>query len=151
NCAYEGKIKNTADLIASDVEEKKKLESWLSNAPQTEGFQSWLNGQQVSDSGFFHTASIDGRDWLVPPGGHLYYASGINCMEAGSYALLDDYSRPAYSWLADGEKEFSAAVGRDSISFYLINLIRKWGISGWQTSFRQRAIERLSAWGFSCI
>ncbi len=40
-------------------------------------FGGWKSGPKLEATGFFRTAKVDGRWWLIDPEGYLYFASGI--------------------------------------------------------------------------
>lgn len=144
--SYPGYIRTDAQLKAADSFELQKLRSSKS-LQHRDKYQGWIEGNKLRASGFFRVEKIGDRWWLVTPEGNRFYASGINCVDMHVPANLKGESRLAYQWLPPNEGVFADARNG---SLYTANLIRKWG-DKYKELWRQRAVERLKNWGFTCI
>ncbi len=141
------KIHTEAELAQADENEQKILDAQKPFRDRDE-FGGWTKGVQVKASGFFRLEKIENKWWLVTPSGHLYYTIAIDCIAPEAFTKLSGENRAAYTWLPASRTEFGAAQKDNAISFYVLNLIRKWG-KDWQEKFNKRAIERTKSWGFT--
>ncbi|MGD0088690.1 MAG: sugar-binding protein [Planctomycetota bacterium] len=164
---WPGKVKKIEELKA-DVESEKAYYAGF-KAPQLDSFGG-LPGSGaklgLKKTGFFHverSAAVPAapagetpavRWHLVDPEGNLFFHLGV-C----SFGPSEDYTyvkgrERVYAWLPPYEGEFHAAFhpqpfwSRDSFSFYLANVIRKYG-SADPEAFAARMIERVRALGFN--
>lgn len=106
-------------------------------------------------TGFFHIEKKGDKSWLVDPEGNAFFHFGI-C----GFAPGDDYTyvkgrEDIYEWLPKFDSEFRSAFrpenGSDNFSFYLANVIRKFGEPYSLDSHAARMISRVRAWGFNSI
>ncbi len=93
-------------------------------------------------TGFFHTARVDGRWWLVDPEGHLFFSAGMDCVR------YTDRTRVAGREMLF-EKIPPGSV--DTADFYRDNASLRYGeetfVSGWRTTMWRR----LRSWGFNTV
>lgn len=110
-------------------------------------------GGGLKATGFFHVERHNGRWLLVDPLGNLFYALGVCAMGVG-----DDYTEvkgreSTYQWLPPANGEFKTAYlpdhGADDFSFYIANVIRKYGKPYSEDEFTSRMINRVRKWGFN--
>ena len=147
---WPGKVGNDADVVKADKSEATELAQWKPDR-ERDGYQAWKGAPGRKATGFFRVEEIDGRWWFVAPNGNLYYAAGIDCVGPWMNARLDPVVQAAYSWLPPKEGEFSSAWGKDDVSFYRINMIRKWGPDKAEAMAFDRELSRCLAWGFTCL
>ncbi len=109
----------------------------------------------LKKTGFFHVEQKQDRSWLVDPDGNAFFHLGI-C----GFAPSDDYTyvtgrEGIYEWLPKAEGEFASAFrpgdGNAHFSFYLANVIRKFGAAYDYETHATRMIERTRKWGFNSI
>ena len=93
-------------------------------------------------TGFFHTAQIDGKWWLVDPDGHLFYSIGMNGV--GNRSASRVTGREAlFAKLPAGAS--------DTADFYNANLRLRYGEDQGEQNWRSKTAQRLKAWGFNTI
>jgi hypothetical protein len=152
---WPGKAKTLAELKA-DVESEKAYYAGF-KTPALDAFGG-LPGSGaklgLQKTGFFHVEPRGDRLHLVDPEGNLFFHLGL-C----SFGASEDYTyvkgrETVYAWLPPYEGEFRAAYhpspfwSRDSFSFYLANLIRKYG-SADAEALAGRMIDRARVFGFN--
>jgi len=151
---FPGKIKTVEELRA-DVELERAYYAGLQppRLARYGGMPGSGEQYQVKGSGFFRVAEAADRKLLVTPDGDLFFQLGV-C----TVSPCDDYTyitgrREIYSWLPAYEGEFKTAFRaddpRNDFSFYVANLIRKYGKPYDYNAWKQRMAERLLAWGFN--
>ena len=106
-------------------------------------------------TGFFHVEQAKGRWLLVDPEGNAVFHLGV-C----AFGPSDDYTyikgrEQVYEWLPPYEGEFHTAFhpdsywSRDAFSFYLANVIRKYGKPFDREEWTARMIQRVRRLGFN--
>ena len=161
---WPGKLKDEAEF---DTRRKTEEAVWA-GAPVLSGrdeYGGWAGGPQLEAMGWFRTEQVDGKWWLITPGGHLFFSNGVDCVGTWERTFVtgrDDW----FEWLPDRnegpyEGLFSEQSGAHSMadpiggrgatfSFYCANLIRKYG-DDWAEKWRESAYRRLRHWGFNTI
>ncbi len=157
---WAGRVSSEGDIIRADRREAADLAKYRPAADR-DIYHAWTGHPPRHATGFFRVEKVDGRWWFIAPNGHLYYACGLDCVICGVDARLDPMVRAAYSWMPPRKGKFSSAWssrrarrGRKKamgLSLYRANLIRKWGPEQYRRMYLERAIDRQSAWGFTCI
>jgi hypothetical protein len=66
-------------------------------------YGGWMEKAEKA-TGFFHTAMIDGRWWLIDPDGHFFLSVGINSVSQASADSTDDDVNDAPTIAASGDK-----------------------------------------------
>ncbi|HEU0296747.1 MAG TPA: hypothetical protein VFR47_28680 [Anaerolineales bacterium] len=112
----------------------------------------------LPSTGFFRTAQVDGKWVFVDPHGHPFYSVGMDLVgyDQGSFAtdvseceyLFEQLPPSGPAWLLPGEG--AAAHGHPVVSFYVANIIRRFG-EGWAEKWTQHILARLRGWGFNTI
>lgn len=124
----------------------------------------WLGAPAQTATGFFTTAKVNGRWWLVTPDGHLFFSVGMNAVTLGDdyNATLITARQTMFSWLpattdplADHfgftNKIFAGLVPQGTTyNFAAANAERKYG-STWDTAWLNNALQRLPSWGFNTL
>lgn len=160
---YPGKLKTEAEWKNRIETENKEI----NRAPAVrdrDKFGGWAQGPKLDASGWFRTAKIDGRWWLVTPEGYLFFSLGINTVTPEEATFIDDRDG-WFEELPDPKGKFEDAYGYTSSShsmaeaiggkgktfgFYIANQIRKYG-ANWKQEWRKNVFRRLPAWGFNTI
>jgi len=106
-------------------------------------------------TGFFRVEQAGERWLMVDPEGNAVFHLGI-C----GFQPSDDYTyvkgrEQAYEWLPSYDGEFHTAFhpdaywSHDTLSFYIVNLIRKYGKPFDREEWTSRIIPRVRKWGFN--
>ncbi|MEM9259091.1 MAG: beta-agarase, partial [Bacteroidota bacterium] len=111
------------------------------------------------------TEKVDGKWWLIDPLGHLFWSTGLNCVQTG-FGLTGTEGRkdyfaglpPADSPLAqfyDQGKWASHGFYQDKVpfeafNFYEANLFRKFGAE-WRSAYLDRIHARFKSWGMTTL
>lgn len=94
------------------------------SADQLDPYGGW-RGLELEATGFFRTAEVDGRWWLVTPDGHPYFSAGVN-----------------------GVRSTGSAVGETGELPYRDNILERYGsVEVWA----EVTLQRLRDWGFVTI
>lgn len=150
NAEWPGKITRDEDL----TEDRSQETEWLSHNGRPASFDeygAWADGPQLDATGWFRTAQVDGKWWLVAPNGKLFWSSGLDCVNTQNGGPIRD-RQYLFSWLpepGDALSRFGSAESAEA-NFYEINLYRKYGPDFWEP-WLARTGERLDAWGFNTI
>jgi len=133
---WRGKVASEKDFTQQREEEAAALRA-APALPGRDSLGGWAAGPQLEATGWFRSENIDGKWWLVTPGGRLFLSFGMNCVDEGNATSLDG---------RDGWYEELPRDGR----FYLTNLIRKYG-EDHRAAWREVSYARLRSWGFNTI
>jgi hypothetical protein len=174
---WTGKIVDLASLqlgFAAEEEEIARL--------QPTGFSQyggWKHGPKLEPTGFFRTAKLEGKWWLVDPEGYLFHSSGITTVssvlrtDSGASAMRTGVSNreyffeplppagdPAYA-LGLIANETATVTSGDyqgqrplAANFFAINALRQTGVATAQelrATTSTLAFNRLRSWGFTTI
>ena len=150
--SWPDKVKSDEDIKRADRREAGELEKARKVADFDE-YCAWKDGPKLKATGFFRVEKVDGKWWFVAPNGRLFYATGVDCVVGGVEARFDDTVRAAHSWLPSKEGKCADAWGNggESVNFYKVNLIRKWGEERYWAKWRERGLARMNAWGMTSI
>lgn len=148
-----------------EFNERRETEAKDLNAhppmPDRNRFGGWTKGPKREAAGFFRTAKVDGKWWLVDPDGHLFFSSGVDCLTEWNATIITG-RESWFSWLPDEDDPLSKFYGTfDSVhsgpvkkgrtfDFFRANLVRKYGPDA-SRAFREVSLKRLPSWGFNTI
>ncbi|GEP40996.1 hypothetical protein [Brevifollis gellanilyticus] len=153
---FPNKLKSLEDLKA-DVEVDKVYYAGI-ETPKLDTFGGQPGSGEalgLKKTGFFHVEQKQEKWWLVDPEGNAFFHFGL-C----GFAPNDDYTyvkgrEGIYEWLPKAEGEYASAFrpgdGDAHFSFYLSNVIRKFGSAYDYDTHAARMIERVRKWGFNSI
>lgn len=153
---FPNKLRSLEDLKADVAADKAYYDSI--ETPKLDRFGGLPgSGETLSlkKTGFFHVEQKQDKSWLVDPDGNAFFHLGI-C----GFAPSDDYTyvkgrEGIYEWLPKAEGEYASAFrpgdGDAHFSFYLANIIRKFGAPYDYETLSARMIERTRKWGFNSI
>lgn len=153
--AFPNKLKSLDDLKA-DVEADKAYYAGIAT-PKLDRFGGMPGSGEalgLKKTGFFHVERKGGKAWLVDPDGNAFFHLGV-C----GFAPNDDYTyvkgrEGIYEWLPKAGGEFASAfreANPEHFSFYLANVIRKFGAAYDYDTHASRMIDRVRRWGFNSI
>ncbi len=152
---WPGKIKSEEDLKSDAVKEQAYYDGLQTPALDTYGgLPGSMQALGLKKTGFFHIENKGGKPLLVDPEGNLFFHTGI-C----GFQPSDDYTYIAgreniYSWLPKGDPAFATAYRKDdntAFSFYVANIIRKYGQPYDAETFATRMVDRVRKFGFNSI
>ncbi|MBX9569020.1 MAG: beta-galactosidase [Candidatus Obscuribacterales bacterium] len=168
---WTGKVHSEKDLTEIDVSEKLDLQNNIA-CSQWDDFGALKTGPNLDASGFFAVKEVYGRWWFVSPAGKPFYSIALDCVVPGSLSPLrksgEEKEEQAnetaakttkkkesailakYDWIPKPDGDFAAARNKDSVSFYVANLQRKWGAE-WRKNFEKRVFERMRSWNFNSL
>ncbi|MCB1275037.1 beta-galactosidase [Prosthecobacter sp.] len=147
---------NSLDDLKADVENEKAYYVGI-ETPKLDRFGGLPGSGELlglKKTGFFRVEQKQDKWWLVDPDGNAFFHFGV-C----GFAPNDDYTYVKgrvgiYEWLPKLDSEFASAFREhnpDHFSFYLANVIRKFGVPYDYESHAARMIERVRKWGFNSI
>ena len=157
---WPGKVHRDGDFVKQRAAESKAIRI-APSLPNRDRFGGTLSHAALPASGFFRTAKVDGKWWLVDPDGRLFFSFGVNCVQPDESTFLTG-RESMFQWIpsqSDPLNRFryhtsgihSGPVKEgDVYNFYGANLYRKFGEDyhkGWQ----DLSLARLPAWGFNTI
>ena len=154
---WPGKLKSEAELKADVATEKAYYDSF--RPPALDPFGG-LPGSGVQlglkKTGFFHVEKTGDKWRLVDPAGNLFFHLGICCFSSTSHTYIGNRHQ-AFEWIPPLDGDYRSAfypydngdASREDFSFYLANLIRKYGKPIDEDAFAARMIPRVRQWGFN--
>jgi hypothetical protein len=150
--SWPDKVESDEDIKRADRREAAELKKARKVADFDE-YCAWKDGPKLKATGFFRVEKVDGKWWFVAPNGRLFFATGVDCVVGGVEARFDDTVRAAHSWLPSRQGKLADAWGNggESVNFYKVNLIRKWGEKQYWKKWRERGLARMNAWGMTSI
>lgn len=157
---WPGKVHDEKDLFDQRKAEAEELNAQPAMAGR-DRFGGWASGPKQEAAGFFRTANVDGKWWLVDPDGNLFFSSGIDCLVEGDSTIITG-RESWFTWLPDKDDPMSKFYGTfDHVhsgpvssgrlfNFFRANLVRKYGPAP-EPAFREASLKRLPSWGFNTI
>ena len=158
---WPGKLKDPREFAQRNAEEEAQLQT-ASVLPDRDEYGGWSTGPQLQAGGFFRAEKLDGKWWLVTPGGRLFLSLGVNCISLMEGPTVITGREKMFTWLPAANdplaRHFSytkhilygpVKQGR-TFDFITANLERKYG-SDYAAKMRVVALDRLRAWGFNTI
>ncbi len=89
---FEGKVNSLEELHAQRDTEARQLTGKLPNHLSKWG--GWKEGPKREGTGYFSTAKVDGKWYLVDPDGHLYFATGLDIIRLANSTTMTGYDFP---------------------------------------------------------
>jgi len=172
------KIASEADLVARFAAEQTEISRLQPTGVSQYG--GWKNGPKLEATGYFRTAKLDGKWWLVDPDGYLFHSTGLTTV---SSVLRTDVSGvPALRTGISNRENFfeglptagtapwtlglianeTATVASGdytgqkplAANFFAINAQRQFGSASAEalrTATSTLAFNRMRSWGFNTI
>ncbi len=118
----------------------------------------WLR-QRYKPTGYFRTQYDDRgpnpRWWLVDPEGYAFWSTGPDCVRPGADGPVDGMES-AFAWLPPRHGDFAEAwgkdrLGRNSVNFEKVNLIRAFGVGDWEQEWAAMTLGMLRSLGFNTV
>lgn len=154
---FPGKVASEDELRADAAKEKAgDAPAWPPAGLDVYGGQTGRGAELgLKKTGFFHVEQNGGRWLMVTPDGNPVFHLGICSFQPGEDYTYIQGRTSIYEWLPPYESEFRTAFhpdaywSRDSFSFYLANVIRKYGKPYDRDEWTARMIGRVRRWGFN--
>lgn len=158
---WPGKTISLADLAAKRSAESSELKK-LPGPKEWDEYGGWRTGPRLPSAGFFRTAKVKGKWWLVDPAGHLFFSHGMDCVRFSDATPITEREtwfenfpgrQPEFADFISqnrGLKGHYAGQTPDCFSFIDANLMRKYGLE-WKTVYPPMVQERLRSWGVNTI
>jgi len=153
---WPGKVTSDAQLRA-DVAADKAYYGSL-RPPKRDLYGGDIGTRQtmkLRKTGYFHVQTVNGRSVLVDPLGNQFFSLGLNSF--GSVG--DTYTQVTgredqFAWLPDRDDTGPFADGwrasdKADYSFYVSNLVRKYGHRFDQLAWYDQQVDRVTRWGFN--
>lgn len=159
NADWPGKVRDVEDLRRKGAEERRELEA-QPDLPERGRFGGWTGGPRFAATGFFRVERDDaGRWWYADPEGYPFWSAGVTGVRYSDDTPIDGRAF-LFAELPDPKGTCAAAYGhyvpmtgargraRDTLSFYRLNLLRKWG--GFE-AWRDHVVLRFRKWGYNTV
>ncbi len=157
--AWPTKVRDEAHMQARMAAES----DWLDRHPphaDRDPYGGWTGGPTFEASGFFRVTQDEAeRWWFVTPLGNPFWSIGttgirtFDCtVVTGREFLFEELPARdgpfATAYNPVGNSPANRAPGRDTVAFYRMNVLRKYGsLEVW----RERVCRRFRSWGFNTI
>jgi hypothetical protein len=163
---WPGKLTAAAQFQSRKAEEEAELKLHP-DLPDRDEYGAWASGPKLQATGFFRTAKYQGKWWLVAPNGHLFFSTGLDCVNTREGGTVVEGREKLFEWLPAAQDplavDYEVAQSRTPVglrdirfnagrafNFYAANLQRKYG-DGWKQKWQNFTLERLRAWGVNTI
>ncbi|MCD6351486.1 MAG: beta-galactosidase [Armatimonadetes bacterium] len=147
---WPGKVHDEAELRRRREQEAAELEQ-APLPPDRDAYGGWLKGPKLEATGWFRTAKVGGKWWLVTPEGHLFWSVGVDCVGLAPWSPIKGREY-MFTWLpekGDPLQRFGGK-GQGRVNFFGINLWRKYG-ENYASAWRQVMQRRLRTWGVNTL
>lgn len=150
---YTGKISSTNDIIKADKKEEQDIKKHPGNK-SWDVYGGWGDGPQLKATGHFRVEKHQDKWWLIDPLGHLFWSHGITCVGGGDDTNIKNREK-FYSPLnlpvhADSSVFISEGNDRKDLSYWKLNMYRKWG-ADYKSKMIDKANRRLKSWNINTI
>ncbi len=154
------KVHSESDLINRHKREAADLKSHPA-PPDRNRFGGWREGPKQPATGFFRTAKLDGKWWLVNPDGALFISLGIDVVSRHEATIITGRESMFSALPKSGDslaKHFATAHQIHSgpvrsgktFNFYEANLERTYG-PDFTKRWKEITLERLKSWGLNTV
>ncbi|GAB5379473.1 MAG: beta-galactosidase [Aliiglaciecola sp.] len=89
---FDGKVNSLEEMYVQRDSEAQVLTGKLPNHLSKWG--GWKDGPKREGTGYFSTAKVDGKWYLVDPDGHLYFATGLDIIRLANSTTMTGYDFP---------------------------------------------------------
>jgi len=153
---FAGKVKTEEELKADGEKQLAEMAAFKPD-PKLDAYGGLAGSgdeYKLEKTGYFHLAMIGDRHVLVTPAGNVFFQLGM----CGIARTDDDTTvkgrEGIYEWLPPTKGDFAAAwrdnnPGMGVASFYIANLIRKFGKPYSLNEWSGQVVTRLRSWGFN--
>lgn len=152
---YPGKIKKMNDIVVADKKEEQQFRKYTGNKTWNI-YGGWANGPQLRATGHFRVEKYQGKWWFIDPLGHLFWSHGITCVAGGDDTNITGREKFYRSPFLNADEKadsllfMSSQNGSTSISYWRLNMYRKWG-RDFEVKMIDKANRRLKSWNINTI
>ncbi|MGO9468144.1 MAG: hypothetical protein ACLQVF_28765 [Isosphaeraceae bacterium] len=157
---WPGKVQSESDLVRRHELEAADIKAHPA-PPDRDRFGGWGAVPRQPATGFFRTARLAGKWWLVDPDGGLFISLGVDCVTpdtatilSGRESMFASLPRPGAAlarYFGTARSVHSGPVKEGkTFNFYAANLERAYGPNSFDR-WRQTALDRLKSWGFNTV
>jgi len=148
------KVHSDADFAMQLKAERQDLQAHRAPSAR-DRWGGWISGPKQDATGYFHTAQLKKRWWLVDPDGYLFLSVGVDCV--GQTCMTQVGGREnMFCWLPEAgaplmafNANWGGANGR-VFDFGAANYYRKYG-ADWRDAEGASSLFRLRSWGFNTM
>jgi hypothetical protein len=157
---WPGKVLSESDMC--DRHEREVIELKTYPIPwDRDRFGGWRDGPQQAATGYFRTAKLNRKWWLVDPDGALFFSLGIDVVAPNESTIITGRESMFTKLPVPGDRlaryfsSFSrihsgpVKAGR-TFNYYAANLERTYGSDPFHR-WKETALNRLNSWGFNTI
>jgi hypothetical protein len=157
---WPGKVPSESEMRGRHERESIELKSHPAPSDR-DRFGGWRDGPRQAATGYFHTAKLNGKWWLIDPDGALFFSLGIDVV-AMNEATIVTGRESMFTKLPEGSDHLARHFGTFSrihsgpikqgrtYNFYEANLDRIYGLDFF-ARWKETTLNRLASWGFNTI
>ena len=158
--SWPGKVQSESDLVRLHELEAADLKAHP-EPPDRDRFGGWRDGPRQTATGFFRTAKVGGKWWLVDPDGALFLSLGIDVVTPNEATIITG-RESMFTGLPRRDEPLGRHFGTvrqihsgpikdgSTFNFYAANLERTYG-PDFLKPWRETTLGRLKSWGFNTI
>ncbi len=157
---WPGKVQSESDMVHRHELEAADLKAHPAPVDR-DRFGGWREGPRQQATGFFRTARLDGKWWLVDPDGALFISLGVDVVTPNESTIITGRESMFTGLPVPGDplaRHFGTVRGIHSgpvkegrsFNFYAANLERTYGPE-FLPRWRETTLNRLKSWGFNTI
>jgi hypothetical protein len=153
---WPGKVTSDAQLRAGVAADKAYYGSLTPPKRDTYGGDTGTqHPMKLSKTGYFHVQNVKGKSVLVDPQGNQFFSLGVNSFGSVGDTYTQVTGREQdFAWLPSKDDTGPFADGwrtsdQNDYSFYLSNLVRKYGKSFDEQAWYAQQVSRITKWGFN--
>ena len=157
---WPGKVQSESDLVHRHELEAVDMKALPAPADR-DRFGGWREGPRQKATGFFRTARLNGKWWLVDPDGSLFISLGVDVVTPNESTIITGRESMFTGLPVPGDplaRHFGTVRGIHSgpvkegrsFNFYAANLERTYGPE-FLPRWRETTLNRLKSWGFNTI
>jgi hypothetical protein len=112
----------------------------------------WINGPQLPPTGWFQTHNDGNRWWLVDPDGHLFWSSGLDCVNPSVPSAVSGLKSALTFLPPDGTPGAITNSGMgESADYMRSNLATAFGNEDWYVKWADLAYGFMRSHGFNTV
>ena len=157
---WPGKLNNVTEFATRRAAEEADLKAHPT-LPDRDQYGGYTKAAAQKATGFFRTEKINGKWWLVTPEGHVFFSTGMDCINLSHDTVITG-REAMFTWLPHEGDPLARHAGRadniirgpvkrgQTFNFFDCNLERKFG-HDCEQAYYDEAVERLRSWGFNTV
>ncbi len=121
-CGSENQPPSSSEVSAGSTQPQSSTDSSVPSEAARFDPYGGATATQLDATGWFRTAEIDGRSWLITPDGHPFFSIGVN--HVSSFSAFDPAGNPAY-----GEAVIQIYGDADEWANAMVGRFAQWGVN----------------------